>query len=129
MERLTQLRARGQFAIDNYRPFYFEVAEVVRAYLGARYRFDSLELTTTELTEQLQLRAPHLCEPGSEVLQFLGETDLVKFAKTGSSAGRLLAGAAADGVRKRRPQGGTEGGDRWLGGPCTRSRLTSSPWR
>jgi hypothetical protein len=90
MERLAQLRAAGQFSVDNYRPVYFAVAEVVRAYLGARYGFDSLELTTTELLGQLQLKAPHLCEPGNEVESFLIETDLVKFAKTGSTDAAVL---------------------------------------
>jgi len=54
LERLRALRARGGFAIDHYQPFHFEVAEVVRAYLGARYGFDSLELTTTELLDELR---------------------------------------------------------------------------
>jgi hypothetical protein len=85
MERLEAVRRAGNFGLDHYRPFYFAVAEVVRAYLGARYGFDSLELTTTELIGRLQWKAPHLCEPGSQLLQFLADTDLVKFAQTGSN--------------------------------------------
>ena len=38
---------------DN-RPFYFAVSEVIRDYLGARYGFDSLEMTTDELVAELQ---------------------------------------------------------------------------
>ncbi|HZS40254.1 MAG TPA: BatD family protein [Polyangia bacterium] len=85
MEKLRALRAAGNFSADGYRPFYFAVAEVVRAYLGARYGFDSLELTTTELLNQLIARAPHLSAPDGEVARFLADTDLVKFAKTGST--------------------------------------------
>jgi hypothetical protein len=85
MEKLKALRAAGGFSRDGYRPFTFALAEIVRAYLGARYGFDSLELTTTELTAELQLKAPHLCEPGSDVLRFLQETDLIKFANVGST--------------------------------------------
>jgi hypothetical protein len=90
MEKLRALRAAGNFSVDGYRPFTFALAEILRAYLGARYGFDSLELTTTELIAELQLKALHLCEPGSEVLRFLEETDLIKFAKTGSTDGDAL---------------------------------------
>jgi len=85
MEKLRALRAAGNFAADGYRPFYFAVAEIVRAYLGGRYKFDSLELTTTELMSELEKRAPHLAIPDGEVARFLGDTDLVKFARTGST--------------------------------------------
>ncbi len=85
MEKLRALRAAGNFAADQFRPFYFAVAEVVRAYLGARYGFDSLELTTTELLDQLNAHAAHLTAPDGEVVRFLSDTDLVKFAKTGST--------------------------------------------
>jgi hypothetical protein len=91
MEKLRALRQAGRFAADGYRPFYFAVAEVVRAYLGARYGFDSLELTTTELLNQLILRAPHLSEPDGEVARFLADTDLVKFANAGSTDTAALA--------------------------------------
>jgi hypothetical protein len=91
MEKLRALRAAGNFAKEEYRLFYFAVAEVVRAYLGARYGFDSLELTTQELLEELSRRAPHLTEPSGEVVRFLSDTDLVKFAKTGSTDLAALA--------------------------------------
>jgi hypothetical protein len=85
MEKLRALRAAGNFAADGYRPFYFALAEIVREYLGARYGFDSLELTTTELLDQLQQRAAHLAAADGEVARFVAETDLVKFAKAGST--------------------------------------------
>ncbi|HEX4461481.1 MAG TPA: hypothetical protein VIA18_26050 [Polyangia bacterium] len=87
MERLNALRAAGHFAVDGYRPFYFARAEIVRVYLGARYGFDSIELTTTELLEELTRRAPHLTTEGAEVPRFMADTDLVKFAKAGSTEG------------------------------------------
>jgi hypothetical protein len=91
IERLSQIRARGQFEREGYRPFAFETAEVVRAYLGARYGFDSLELTSTELLAQLMRAAPHLTDSDSEVVRFLERTDLIKFAKTGASGAEALA--------------------------------------
>ena len=94
MEKLRALREAGNFAADGYRPFYFAVAEVVRAYLGGRYGFDSLELTSTELMAELEKRAPHLAAPDSDVARFLGDTDLVKFARSGSTD--AAAAAAID---------------------------------
>jgi hypothetical protein len=85
MEKLRALRAAGNFSVDGYRPFYFALAEIVREYLGARYGFDSLELTTTELVDQLALKASHLSDPLGDVVRFLHDTDLVKFAKAGST--------------------------------------------
>jgi hypothetical protein len=98
MERLNALRAAGNYSFDGYRPFYFALAEIVRAYLGARYGFDSIELTTTELLDELGRRAAHLTVDGGEVPRFLADTDLVKFAKAGSTdpaAARALDAAQA----------------------------------
>jgi hypothetical protein len=91
MEKLAALRAAGQFSVDGYRPFYFALAEIVRAYLGARYGFDALDRTTTELLDELARRAPHLASADGEVPRFLADTDLVKFAKAGSTDPAALA--------------------------------------
>jgi hypothetical protein len=91
MEKLRLLRAQGNFGADGYRPFSFAVAEVVRAYLGGRYGFDSLELTTTELMGELEKRAAHLALADGAVARFLGDTDLVKFARSGSTDEAALA--------------------------------------
>jgi hypothetical protein len=99
MEKLAALRAVGQFAADGYRPFYFALAEIVRVYLGGRYGFDAPEMTTTELLDELTRRAPHLATDGGEVPRFLADTDLVKFAKAGSTdAAALLALDAAQAI-------------------------------
>lgn len=98
IEKLRALRAAGNFALDGYRPFAFAVAEAVREYLGARYGFESLELTTTELLEALTARAGHLVAGETELVKFLRDTDLIKFAKVGSTdeeALRLLDVAEA----------------------------------
>ncbi len=98
VERLRALRDAGNFSVEGYRPFYFAVAEVVRAYLGARYGFDSLELTTTELLDELGRHAPQLVSTGAmskdsdgEATRFLESSDMVKFAKAGSTDGDALA--------------------------------------
>lgn len=97
LERLAELRRRGDFAADSYQPFHFEVAEIVRAFLGERHGFDSLELTTTELCEELGEARATRGVPGGiadelldRVRRFLEACDLVKFAKAPSSDAECL---------------------------------------
>jgi hypothetical protein len=102
IEKLTALRNAGRFDADGYRPFYFALTEIVREYLGARYGFFALDMTTTELLDELQRRAPHLINAQApqhgagdslrspaaaeaEVPRFFADCDLVKFAKAGST--------------------------------------------
>src|SRR5207248_1436644 len=57
LERLDRLGAYGFLENADNRPFYFAVSEIIRDYLGGRFGFDSLELTTDELMEELTRRA------------------------------------------------------------------------
>lgn len=85
LERLDRLGAYGFLENADNRPFYFAVSEVIRDYLGGRYHFDSLELTTDELMAALKRRAgntPVL----TEIAVWLSTCDLVKFAKGSPSA-------------------------------------------
>jgi hypothetical protein len=85
LEKLDRLGAYGFFENADNRPFYFAVSEVIREYLGARYGFDSLELTTDELVAELRRRSGREVVLG-EVQGWLSACDLVKFAKVSPSA-------------------------------------------
>ncbi len=80
LEKLVALRSAGYLDRGEFKPFHFGVSEAIREYLGNRYGFDSLELTTTELMEEMQpvdlVGVEH-----DELLKFLLDCDLVKFAK------------------------------------------------
>ena len=52
LEKLDRLGQYGFLEDADNRPFYFAVSEVIREYLGARFGFDSLELTTDELVDE-----------------------------------------------------------------------------
>jgi hypothetical protein len=58
---------------------------VIREYLGARFGFDSLELTTEELIDELRRAAGGKLVLG-EISGWLSGCDLVKFAKLSPSA-------------------------------------------
>jgi hypothetical protein len=84
LEKLDRLGAYGFLEDADNRPFYFAVSEVIREYLGARFGFDSLELTTDELIAELRRSAGREVLLG-EVQGWLSACDLVKFAKISPS--------------------------------------------
>ena len=87
LERLDRLGAYGFLEDADNRPFYFAVSEVIRDYLGGRYGFDSLEMTTDELMAELRARAGRELSLGlGEVQGWLSACDLVKFAKISPTA-------------------------------------------
>jgi hypothetical protein len=88
LERLDRLGALGFLENADNRPFYFAVSEVIRDYLGARYGFDSLELTTDELIAELGRHTGRDLASFmlGEIQGWLSACDLVKFAKVSPSA-------------------------------------------
>lgn len=83
LDRLGTLLAEG----GDLRPFYFQLSETVREYLGGRFGFDSLEMTTEELVASMR-RVPSEAlrgVVGAEVEGWLSACDLVKFAKVSPS--------------------------------------------
>lgn len=80
--KLEALRRDGQAMVAEGRvePWIDALSDVVREYLGKRYGFDGLECTSGELLDRVRaLRATQVS--ASELEVFLGECDLVKFAK------------------------------------------------
>lgn len=80
LERLERLAAAGHLQRGDMKSYFVELSEILRVYVGARYGFDSVELTHFELTDALR----HFDTPGldeDELLRLLKDADLVKFAK------------------------------------------------
>jgi hypothetical protein len=84
LDKLGALLAEG----GDLRPFYFQLSEAIREYLGGRFGFDSLELTTQELMAIMRRIPPEVTRGvlGSEIEGWLSACDLVKFAKVSPSA-------------------------------------------
>jgi hypothetical protein len=82
VEKLAELRRRKaeMVAAGQAGQFVDQVSDVVRAYLGGRFRFDGLESTSDELLTHLR-KASVPVELFNEVGSFLRRCDLVKFAK------------------------------------------------
>ena len=68
------------------RIFFFTLSEILREYLGRRFAFDALDMTTAELCETLS----HHATPGLDYDAFVaawGEGDLYRFANVPPSEG------------------------------------------
>lgn len=77
--RLEELLRSGRLAEDQPRLVLGELSEIMREYLGTRYHFPALDMTSTELLARLQgldLRGVMI----DEFRAFADESDLVKFA-------------------------------------------------
>jgi hypothetical protein len=80
LERLEALRKSSHLEARAFKPFLAELSEIIREYLGARYAFDSLDLTVDELMLELgRKRTPGL--DAKRLKSELDAADLVKFAK------------------------------------------------
>jgi hypothetical protein len=81
-EQLERLVAEDLPHQGELKAFYFRLSEVVRDYIGHRFQFDALEMTSHEIRTHLHaLEADQPSVEGDVAMRaFLDETDLVKFA-------------------------------------------------
>ncbi len=80
LEALNELRAEDFLSQGDFHPHYVTLSAILRRWVGARYGFDSIELTIEELEAELQQRNT----PGLDRAAFrrlVSSADLVKFAK------------------------------------------------
>jgi len=81
--RLVQLEAIDLNDPESIKPFYVELTDILRTYVGRRVHVPALESTTRELLERLRASSQGETVP-SEVMQEIDEVlshaDLVKFA-------------------------------------------------
>jgi len=81
LRELEILKAKGLFEKDMIREYYFQLSEIFRRYLGAKFKFPALDWTTEEIKSFLT-RSSSLNQDVNEKICFILEhTDLVKFAK------------------------------------------------
>ena len=78
--RLAALDTEAHIADETYKELYLQLSEIVREYVGGRWGFDALEMTTREINHALQAR---FVDAGirQRLDGFFANSDLVKFAK------------------------------------------------
>lgn len=85
LERLESVREDNLLEQEKFDEYFDRVSDAVREYVGARYGFDGLESTTDEIIGALE-NGPLSEIVFKDVVSFLRECDLVKFAKAEPSA-------------------------------------------
>ena len=81
LRELELLQAKGLLERGLIREYYFQLSEIFRRYLGARFKFPALDWTTEEI-ELFLARSSSLGTGISEKICFILEhSDLVKYAK------------------------------------------------
>jgi hypothetical protein len=134
LERLRALASSSQLDDDDRRPVYFALTEIVREYLGRRYGFDALELTSEELVARLPRFAPP--EAAERLGPWLAACDLVKYARVPASrvqAEQAIAEAVAliESTRPRldapAPTDDPDGSASEAGAPTAATTLGSPP--
>jgi hypothetical protein len=84
--RLQQLEDENLVARGEKQVFYFRLSEIIRDFIGRRYEFEALEMTSDELLHMvLQRPTPGL--DYDKLVDFTRQSDLVKFAKTTPTEG------------------------------------------
>jgi hypothetical protein len=80
LRRLEEIDVEAYIAAQRFKELYLLLSEILRQYVGSRWSFDGLEMTTTEIRETMaeRLVSADLC--GRFEAYFL-DCDLVKFAK------------------------------------------------
>ncbi len=79
LEKLDEVRHAGLLDVGRFGDYFDRVNDALREYLGGRYGFDGLESTTDEMIAELR-RSALTGGQLPEIVAFLGECDLVKFA-------------------------------------------------
>jgi hypothetical protein len=80
LEALDRLKASDLLEKGEIKPFYIELSEIIRRYIGGRYFVVAMEMTTTEVLEGLSLASLH--EGDFDLFEsFFHRCDWVKFAK------------------------------------------------
>ena len=100
LKRLSEIDVELYIAQERHKELYLLLSEIMRQYVGRRWGFDALEMTTAEVSESLE-RARVQRETHREIIQTFEGWDLVKFAKVRPSAdvARRAVGEAEEMVR------------------------------
>ncbi len=87
LEKLQALVARDLPRVGELNLFYTELSQILREYLGGRWGFDSMDLTTTELLKRMErVRLENFLL--EKLGYLLSDFDLVKFAKVVPTSSR-----------------------------------------
>lgn len=80
LKRLSSLDIEAYISKKQFKELYLALSEIIREYVGRRWGFDALEMTTTEINDTLASRLVAV-EFRHRFDVYFNQCDLVKFAK------------------------------------------------
>lgn len=80
-EALRELMSRDYLKTGKVREYYFELSDIVRHYIEARFQLKAPEMTTEEFLATLKYSGLLNNEQKGDMRDFLSHCDMVKFAK------------------------------------------------
>jgi hypothetical protein len=87
LEALARLRGARLLERDQHEEYYVQLSAIIRAYVEGRFGLRAPEMTTEEFLQAAQRDRQLPPEHRPALSQFLGEADLVKFARYVPAAG------------------------------------------
>jgi len=79
LEALKKLEAQGLLKKGDFKRFYFGISDILKHYIGARYKFDAVESTTDEMLSHLDRESGVQSHLLSSLKEMYERLDLVKF--------------------------------------------------
>jgi len=80
-EALRELTGKDYLKTGRVRDYYFELSDIVRHYIEARFQLKAPEMTTEEFLATLKYSGVLNSEQKGDMKDFLSHCDMVKFAK------------------------------------------------
>jgi len=80
-ENLRVLESSDLLARGEFKEFHIRLADIIRHFLGRRYEYDAMEMTSWEILMEMRRYSVKGDEEGASLGAFLESCDLVKFAK------------------------------------------------
>jgi hypothetical protein len=79
LEALKKLEAQGHLRKSEFKKFYFGISDILKHYIGARYKFDAVESTTDEMLDHLERQSGVQNNVLGLLKEMYEKLDLVKF--------------------------------------------------
>ncbi len=75
---IENLKSENKLHSDDQKVYYTKLTDILRKYIGERFRFDAMEMTSSEIIEKLRSQGNEAID---EVVNLFCTADLVKFAR------------------------------------------------
>ena len=78
LEQIAKLKEQNLLSHGDFLSYYFRLSYILRLFIKLHYKINAVEMTTSEVRANLKVSNHH---EKSEILKFLSNCDMIKFAK------------------------------------------------